>query len=250
MRVATFNVLHGRSTVDDRVDLDRFAAAVRDLDADVLALQEVDRCQPRSGRADLTAVAARAGGYAQSLFVPALTGLPGAWRPARPADDEQEPQYGVALLTRVPAGAWRTVRLPPLPVPVPVVFAGRRVQLVRDEPRVAAVAELLTSSGPVTVASTHLSFLDGWNVLQLRRLVRALGDAPRLVLAGDLNMPPDRAVRACGLRPLAPGLTFPVEAPVRQLDHLLARGGLRGSGDRVWHLPLSDHRALSVELAA
>ena len=58
MRIATFNILHGRSPDDDRVDVDRLAAAVRDLDADVLALQEVDRDQPRSLGADLTAVAA------------------------------------------------------------------------------------------------------------------------------------------------------------------------------------------------
>ncbi len=62
VRLATFNVLHGRSPRDGRVDLDRFASVVRALDADVLALQEVDRDQPRSHGADLTAVAAEAMG--------------------------------------------------------------------------------------------------------------------------------------------------------------------------------------------
>ena len=47
---------------DDKVDVDRLAAAVASLDADVLALQEVDRDQPRSHLADLTAVAAEAMG--------------------------------------------------------------------------------------------------------------------------------------------------------------------------------------------
>ncbi|WP_414638374.1 endonuclease/exonuclease/phosphatase family protein, partial [Actinomycetospora sp.] len=51
MRLATWNVQHGRSHEDGRVDLDRFAAAVGELDADVLALQEVDRVQPRSSGA-------------------------------------------------------------------------------------------------------------------------------------------------------------------------------------------------------
>jgi endonuclease/exonuclease/phosphatase family metal-dependent hydrolase len=60
VRLATFNVLHGRSLEDDRVDLNRFAAAVAAVDADVLALQEVDRLQERSHRADLTEVAAQA----------------------------------------------------------------------------------------------------------------------------------------------------------------------------------------------
>jgi endonuclease/exonuclease/phosphatase family metal-dependent hydrolase len=49
------------------------------------------------------------------------------------------------------------------------------------------------------------------------------------------------------LRPLAAGATFPAHAPVRQIDHLLGRG-VTATGGQVWDLPLSDHRALSVEL--
>ena len=274
MRLATFNVLHGRSPADGRVDLDRFADAVATLDADVLALQEVDRGQPRSAGADLTAVAARAGSYADSRFVPALTGLPGTWRPAADADDRttpgtgggdsegpvggtsgdgdgdgDEPAYGVALLSRVPVLSWRTIHLPALRGPVPVWFTGRRrPQLVDDEPRVAAVARLDAPGGPVTVVSTHLSFLVGWNLLQLRRLVRGLTGETRLVVAGDLNMPPHRARRVSGLRSLAAGMTFPAEGPVRQLDHLLGHGVAPTSDGTVWELPLSDHRALSVEV--
>ena len=247
MRLATFNVLHGRAPADGRVDLDRFAAAVRTLDADVLALQEVDRAQPRSGSADLTAVAAEAGGYTSARFVPALEGEPGAWRPA--AADGTGPAYGVALLSRLPVLAERTVRLPALRVPVPVVFSGRRrVQVVRDEPRVAAVARLATDDGELTVVSTHLSFLAGWNLLQLRRLVAGLASEQRLVVAGDFNLPTDQVVRVSRLRPLAAGATFPAHAPVRQIDHLLGRGGVRATGGRTWDLPLSDHRALSAEL--
>ena len=249
MRLATFNVLHGRAPADGRVDLDRFCSAVATLDADVLALQEVDRAQPRSGSVDLTALAADAGGYAHARFVPALHGEPGSWRPATGADPDGSPGYGVALLSRLPVLSERTVRLPALRVPVPVVFAGRRrVHVVRDEPRVAAVARLATEDGELTVVSTHLSFLAGWNVLQLRRLVQGLAGEARLVLAGDLNLPPDRVVRTSRLRPLAAGATFPAHAPVRQIDHLLGRGPVTGTDARVWHLPLSDHRALSVEL--
>ena len=249
MRLATFNVLHGRAPADGRVDLDRFRRAVATLDADVLALQEVDRAQPRSGSADLTALAAEAGGYGYARFVPALHGEPGSWRPATDGDLDGSPGYGVALLSRLPVVSEWTVRLPALRVPVPVVFSGRRrLQVVRDEPRVAAVARLTTEDGELTVVSTHLSFLVGWNVLQLRRLVQALAGEPRLVLAGDLNLPPDRVVRASRLRPLAAGATFPAHAPVRQIDHLLAAGPVTGTGARVWDLPLSDHRALSVEL--
>ena len=77
MKLVTFNILHGRTPGDD-VDLGRFAQCVADLDADILALQEVDAVQPRSGMADLTALAAEAMGARSHQFVAAIAGTPGA----------------------------------------------------------------------------------------------------------------------------------------------------------------------------
>ena len=82
MRLATFNILHGQSLADGLVDVDRFAAAVRTLHADVLALQEVDRGQPRSHGADLAAIAADAMGAVEHRFVATMTGAPPAWSAA------------------------------------------------------------------------------------------------------------------------------------------------------------------------
>lgn len=244
MRVATFNLLHGRSPQDDRVDLDRYCLAVQDLDADVLALQEVDRGQPRSHGADLTALAADAGGYAAARFAPALVGLPGAWSPAGTASG---PQYGVALLSRVPVRAWEVVRLPALPGVVPVLFPGRRrPELVRDEPRVAVVAHL--EQGP-TVVSTHLSFIPRWNRVQLRTLTRRLPRTGPLVLMGDLNLPAPTAARVTRLTALASGATFPAHDPREQLDHVLARSVEALGTGRVHRLALSDHCALSVAVS-
>src|SRR5687767_7448570 len=78
MRVVTFNILNGRTPDEDRVDVDAFRAAVAALDADVLALQEVDRNQPRSQRSDLTAIAAETMGAEDHRFVAALNGSPGS----------------------------------------------------------------------------------------------------------------------------------------------------------------------------
>jgi endonuclease/exonuclease/phosphatase family metal-dependent hydrolase len=281
VRLVTWNVLHGCSPDDGRVDLDRFAAAVRSLDADVLALQEVDRGQARSQGADLAAVAAEAMGARDHRFAAALVGPPGAWS-AAPHEDRvggpgaaaadataalpataperlealvdpspREPAYGVALISRLPVTSWRVVRVPPLPRPVPMLV-GRplRPAVVRDEPRVAIAAEVAADAGTLTVATTHLSFVPGWNLLQLRRLVRTLGcevGPGPLVLTGDLNTGARRAAWVSGLTGLAAGRTFPAPEPRTQLDHLLGRG-VRASDGAVHHLPVSDHRALGVTL--
>ena len=114
MRLATFNILHGRSPADDLVDVDRFATAVKDLDADVLALQEVDRDQPRSHLADLTAVAADAMGAVDSQFAAAIAGTPGAtWTAATGREQPGTAAYGVALLSRYPVRSPATGRSPP-----------------------------------------------------------------------------------------------------------------------------------------
>jgi endonuclease/exonuclease/phosphatase family metal-dependent hydrolase len=251
VRIATFNILHGHSLTDDRVDVARLAAAVEALDADVLGLQEVDRDQPRSMNADLTAVAAEAMGAVDSQFVAALSGTPGGtWMAATGDEQPGSASYGIALLSRYPVVSWRVVRLPALPSRVPVWFRGdRRPKIVGDEPRVAVAAVIDGPKGHFTVANTHLSFVPGWNVLQLRRLVRALtGTREPLVLMGDLNMEPRQAARVSGLRPRASAATFPVEEPSRQLDHVLARGPLSAQGPaEAVRLPLSDHRALAVD---
>ena len=120
--------------------------------------------------------------------------------------------------------------------------------LVRDEPRVALSAVIDAPSGRLTVCTTHLSFVPGWNRRQLRQVMASLVDHPDpLVVLGDLNMTSRPAVRTSTMTSLATEPTFPVGRPTRQLDHLLVRGPISASGPaEAVRLPLSDHRALVV----
>ncbi|OBK55735.1 endonuclease/exonuclease/phosphatase family protein [Mycobacterium kubicae] len=251
MRVATFNILHGR-TVGDGVDPQRLRDCVRRLDPDVLALQEVDCDQPRSGRADLTAAAAEAMGAVEHRFVAAISGTPGAtWMAATGREQPGTAAYGIALLSRFPAVSWQVVRLPRIPMRFPMYLPGpNKVMIVDEEPRAAVIARLDTPLGPLTVANTHLSFVPGWNRRQLRRLVRDLRGlpGPRLLL-GDLNLTPAAVHRWSGMRPLASAVTFPAPEPQRQLDHILTDDrGLRAAGMEAELMPISDHRPLVVDL--
>lgn len=258
MRVVTFNLLHGRSLSDGLVDPDRMQAEIAGLGADVLGLQEVDRAQPRSGRADLAALAAEAmGGETTYRYVPALMGTPGeTWVAASDSDGDRadEPSYGIALATRLPVRSWHTVLLKAAPMRSPILLPGSagskpRVILVRDEPRALVAAVVDGPGGPTTVASTHLSFVPGWNVWQLRKVCRELRrlPAPR-VLLGDLNLPGGLAGVVSGWPLLARAATYPGPEPQVQLDHVLGDGQLppvRSVEARA--MEISDHRALIVD---
>jgi endonuclease/exonuclease/phosphatase family metal-dependent hydrolase len=268
MRLATFNILHGRSLADGQVSNERLVEACASLQADVLCLQEVDRGQARSGYADQTAEVAKATGAASWRFEPALVGEPGGtWRAASDEDPPaaDEPAYGIGLVSRVPVETWNVVRLPAARLRAPVAVPGGRGRfiLLPDEPRVG-LAATLAQPGPAQpgsahdstaqpaplLATTHLSFVPGYNLLQLRRLTSALARlAPSCLLLGDLNLPRPFPEWVTGWRPLATARTYPADSPLVQVDHVLASGPPpRVRSVEARRLPLSDHLALVVEL--
>jgi endonuclease/exonuclease/phosphatase family metal-dependent hydrolase len=159
----------------------------------------------------------------------------------------------VALVSRLPVRSWHVTRLRPAPVRAPVFVPGPtgRLMLIRDEPRVLLAAVLDGPAGPMTVATTHLSFVPGWNVGQLRRVVRALRrlPGPRLLL-GDLNMPGRLARTVSGWRSLARVPTYPTGRPRVQLDHVLADAAAawRVRAADAPESAVSDHRPLVLDV--
>lgn len=252
MRLASLNLLHGRSLVDGKVELARLHEAVLALAPDVVGLQEVDRDQPRSHSLDLTREVAGALQADNWRFVPALVGEPGGdWRTSLDGDEDGPPSYGIGLVSRFPVLSWHVLRLPAAPVRSPVLLPGtRRLIWLQDEPRVGVAAVVETPLGPMTVATTHLSFVPIWNGVQLRRLTAWLAALPGpRVLLGDLNMPPPLPRVLSGWRSLARVKTYPSTEPRIQLDHVLGHGSLPAVRSvAAPALAVSDHRALVVEL--
>lgn len=265
LRLVTSNLLNGMSINDGKVDTDRMVRGLSALNPTVLALQEVDRFQHRSGCVDQAAAIAGSIPGAHWRFVPALRGVPGAdWRPATVADrssgHDLEPvetssnAFGTALITTLNVLRWHVVRVDPFPWRAPVMVpGGGGFHMIDDEPRVCIAAVVEFGGRTMTVAATHASFVPGWNVRQLRRIRQALRGlpAPRFLL-GDLNLPSPLPSRLLGWSQLAQGhATFPSPSPVMQLDHvLLDDPGSRFGG--TWQsqahlLEFSDHRAVAVE---
>jgi endonuclease/exonuclease/phosphatase family metal-dependent hydrolase len=229
LRVGTWNVASGRLPDGRPGSTDQLADAVRSLDVDVLALQELDRNQPRSGGVDQLAVAAAAFDAAGSVFVATLAGSPGpgrAWRAVTDDVGPDGPTYGIGLVSRLPVLAWRVRRFGAsravLPMPLPGPGGRPRLLFVPDEPRAAVAAVVDAPGGPMTVVSTHLSFAPAVSVRQLRALRRWVRTFPSpVVVAGDLNLPGPLPRWLTGWTSLADGPTYPAADPRVQLDHLM-----------------------------
>lgn len=223
MRIVTFNTHHAL-TAEGKVDTPALARYCAALDADVLALQEVDVRAKRSGGVDQVAAIAKATGM-QAYFGPAhRMGIRG--------------QYGNALFVRGIIDDAETVPLP---------------RTGHHEARSFILADIIIDDRVVTVAATHLSVHPAEAAPQLEAVLTALRKChvPRLLL-GDLNLRPDQLEPALEHRayalalPMAP--TFPSAAPRLRIDHFLSEGLDVRSVDVLDAGPVSDHRALVVEV--
>ena len=217
IRLTTFNIQHGQSAAGD-VDIALLARSCAALDADVLALQEVDQHLRRSHDADTAAEIAEACGMT-FVFGEAI-----AIRGGR---------YGNALLVR---GSIDDVAVLALP---------------DEEPRSAVIARVVLTTGEeLSVACTHLGRRGGApdQLVVVLDALRARS-GPRALL-GDLNIGTAEvepiAARA-GFTRVASDPTFPADAPRRTIDHVLL-DGLTSTAAVVPTLPVSDHRPLVVEV--
>jgi endonuclease/exonuclease/phosphatase family metal-dependent hydrolase len=252
LRLLSWNIAAGRVPLPGP-NLERIAEVLAAADADLVALQEVDRGQERSGRVDQAARLADALGM-RAWFTPAIvydtpagTGGRGL---AQAAPDPGGAAYGIALLSRVELSVPERLVLPQAGLRP----ASRR----RLEPRVAMVTTVAAGerlARPLTLAVAHLANAFPWSLVQLRHLQARLTGPGRdgpLVLAGDLNLRPllVRALARRGWRGVLHGLTFPGEAPTRQLDHVLltGAGSPRVAGICIPDAPVSDHRPVQVDL--
>ena len=196
MKVASYNI-HKCRGMDGRTRPDRILGVIRELDADLIALQEVDkRIGRKDGLLDPEAIRRETG---MRLLVQSDLPQGHGW-------------HGNALLVRAEPKVYRRLRL----------------RLPGFEPRGAIVAELDFGEGEFRVIAAHLGLLRLSRLDQASALLKAHREMPPLptILMGDFNE--WRRRRRSALSILEPTFggdatprSFPSRRPIFALDRIL-----------------------------
>lgn len=163
LKLATFNIWHDAGGQWPK-RLELLTAALRAVDADVVALQEVLE-DSRKGLPNQADTIAAALGYPEVHFVA--------------VEPEGAPKrYGNAILTRLPVIAVDRRKLEPL-----------------NDYRTAIRVRVRTEAGPVDVVGTHLAWKPDQGPVRAQQLADLLAWLPRdgvpLIVMGDFNAPLD-----------------------------------------------------------
>lgn len=223
LRLATYNIRGGLGEWTAAASA-RIAAVIAELDADIVALQEV----PLGGAATRDALAD-------------LRRVTGMHAVAGPTLDTPRRRYGNAVLSRLPVKAARTLDL----------------SFHQREPRGALDADIECGATLVRVVATHLGLSATERSMQVRSLLAAFDSSELpVILLGDIN---EWFVRGRALRALvthfrrAPApRTFPTICPLFALDRIWVHPGEWLTGVRVHRTATarkaSDHYPLVAQL--
>lgn len=202
VRILTFNILHG-ATTQGNFDLDKLAAVIKEADADIVAMQEVDFKTKRAKGYDLvTELGLRT--KMSPLFGIAMPYNGGA--------------YGEGILTKMPILKSKNVALPHSP---------------GNEPRAAlSVLVQLETGDTIRFVATHLEHQENSTdrIDQVKKINAIFAnDRFPAILAGDLNDTPESKTIAILKENWTDSsrkssfLTFPSDAPDRKIDYILFR---------------------------
>ena len=252
-------------------DSDALNRAVHSLDSEVFAFQEVDHFLPRSQSRPQIRDIAESIGARDWAIAPSVIGTPGeSWRKLSATEPEiitaasthtelMHESYGIGIVSKLPVLSWHRLNLGNSPLGLPLIVPGDetgrgkpRFLYVKDEPRLALAAVL---ENGFTVVNTHLSFVPGFNMAQLRRVKQwaisiAESTGTRAIVLGDLNLPKNLPVVRSEWRTLVTQSTYPSWGAKIQFDYILVPGivDITYQVRKFEPTGVSDHLPIGVEI--
>jgi endonuclease/exonuclease/phosphatase family metal-dependent hydrolase len=244
------------------------AKIAEELAPDLVGVQECDYLLERSGNAHQIAEIATSIGAPYFAFAPCIVGTPGeTWRKLNASDkrvitnadssQSHEGSYGIGIASKIEVAQWHRLDLGNSPVGAPLLIPGDesgpgkvRPIYIRDEPRVALAATLANG---YTVINTHLSFVPGFNLRQLRKLKRWAAELEKstgtiAIIMGDLNLPKNIPVVGSQWKSLATQATYPSWGAKIQFDYILSKEALASKPLPTLMPGVSDHLPISAEI--
>ena len=238
IRVMTYNIHHGEGT-DGKIDLGRIAKVILDQQADIVALQEVDRMVERTARRDLIAELA------------ALTRMNYAFGKNI---DYQGGDYGNAILTRFPI----------------IRHQNHHYKMIRTgEQRGLLEAVLKVEGKQLLFLNTHLDYRRDdaerlSNVDEINQILEQRKGLP-VILCGDFNDIPDSPthqkvegtfIDTWKRAGKGEGFSYSSTQPQKRIDYIFTNKERAFVPVRAWFVPVrawvvesnaSDHLPVVVE---
>ncbi|MBQ9545200.1 MAG: endonuclease/exonuclease/phosphatase family protein [Clostridia bacterium] len=239
LKVMTYNIQHcldyrTEKTDKPAIDYDVFAAALKELGADAVGLNEVRNAGTASGYDAQAQILAEKAGYPFYYFAEAIR-------------FKAENPYGNAVLSKLPVISAETFKIPD---PEPRGYKGYY------ETRCVAKVKLdVGMCEPLTILSVHFGLNPDEHENAAKTAEKLIEDR-KCVLMGDFNVVPENPVLN-GIKERMvdtadffkePLLSFPSDNPGRKIDYLFVSPDVKVLCADIPALTYSDHRPYFAEI--
>ncbi|MDP8244494.1 MAG: endonuclease/exonuclease/phosphatase family protein [Candidatus Hinthialibacter antarcticus] len=230
LRVMTYNIHHAEG-MDKKVDAARIAQVISSANADLVALQEVDRGVERSQKLDLPKIIASNLGFSFAFGKNI---------------NYQGGEYGNAILSRFPI----------------LESNNHHYKMLREgEQRGLLHAKIEINGNPLLFIATHIDYRPDnaerlSNVKEILQFADEHSDTP-IILCGDFNDTPNSEVHlrlkerfsdAWESGGEGPEFTYSSTKPTKRIDFIFVSDTVRVNKAKVLETEASDHLPLFVEL--
>lgn len=229
IKIMTFNTQHCLNYIERRIDFPLMAKTVRDLNADVVGLNEMRGDGPDPEYTPQTETLSAISKLHHYFFAPAIR--------------LEEGLYGNGLISRIPIVERQVIPVPPpFPNPNNVYYENR-----------CLLRAVLENGLTVLVIHFGLTPVEAENAV---RTVLPFINKEKTVLMGDFNVTPDVPVLAPIRERMtdtaelfsSPLLSFPSDAPDRKIDYIFVSRDLKVLSADIPPVVASDHRPCVAQI--